>query len=103
MKPGRKPIPRAERLVRGLPVCAVEWCDRTPIRRGQCRTHYTPDPARRGDVGPNPKFLRFEVPPELADAVRRAAARDGVTQALWVRHALVRALAVMVATPPEQK
>jgi len=36
----------------------------------------------------------------MADAVRRAAAGDKVTQAEWIRQAITRALAVMVATPP---
>ena len=100
-RPGRKPMPRAIRESLGLPTCANPECDRSPTKRDHCRPHYDLLlKRRRGDLGPDSRFLRHTVSAEMADAVRRAAAGDKVTQAEWIRQAITRALAVMVATPP---
>lgn len=47
MKPGRKPIPRAERLSRGLPVCRIETCDRAPTHGQWCKACFFAKPRRR--------------------------------------------------------
>lgn len=92
MKPGRKPIPRAERLSRGLPVCIVDGCHRAP--NGQhakrCRRHPEGIARARGDG--SEVQLNVKLPAAVLAAAKARAAVERVSLTLWVMGALTRAL-----------
>lgn len=99
MKPGRKPIPRAERLTRGLAVCRAEGCDYAPGVSGRCDRHRRDGsrPHRRGR-GVVTATLYAKVPPDLVLAVKLEAARRNVYPAAVVEEALAAAAKTWGAT-----
>lgn len=89
MKPGRKPIPRAERLSRGLPVCRIDGCDYAPGVSGRCDRHRRDGsrPHRRA-TGVVTATLYAKVRPDLVLAVKLEAVRRNVYPAVVVEEAL---------------
>lgn len=90
MKPGRKPIPRAERLSRGLPVCIVEGCHRAPNGSGKrCSRH--PDDVQRAAWDGTEVMMLMRLPRDLHAAAKARAAAEQKSLALLVVEALSEA------------
>lgn len=81
----RPSFTRAERIARGLPVCAIDGCDRSPHRVGLCWLHYEqPEtraavPRKRRPKGSPSAVLHADLPPDLVLAAKLEAARRGVS------------------------
>ncbi len=86
---GRQPtFTRPQRIERGLPVCPVDDCHRSPVFSGRCKPHYRAAniPRRRpSDVSAT---LVVDIRRELVDDIRRRAEALGTYPARVVEEAL---------------
>lgn len=101
MKPGRKPISRAERLRLGLPVCiASETCDRAPTHPGpRCSACYASAPRTRHRRGVPVAHVQYSLPPDLALAISLEAARRRIYPGMLVELVMGEAAKGWGSTP----